>query len=137
MTKTKTWKLTLSDNTVHEFLDIRRKVGNQIIRAYLLENIIGQNLVERMNGKMRGPKDEFKDFADFLVLTFQRNNQKFRILAESGVYENLRIVGTDNDVLDSFSADEIITLFTNALKEPKEYSARMILSEDSKVAKPS
>jgi len=134
LTKTRTWKLTFDDNSVREFHDIRRIVGNQIIRAYLLEEMISKDLVVKKSVKMRGPKDEFKDFAQYLVLEFKNGKDDLRILAESGVYENLRIVGTDLKDLENLTSDEIIDLFTNVLKEPDKFKARLTISEDSKIA---
>ena len=134
MTKTRTWKLTFDDNSVQEFHDIRRIVGNQIIRAYLLEEMLSRDLFIKKSVKMRGPKDEFKDFAQYLVLKFKNGNDDLRILAESGVYENLRIVGTDLKDLEKLTSNEIIDLFTNVLKEPDKFKARLIISEDSKIA---
>ena len=134
MTKTRTWKLTFDDNSVQEFHDIRRIVGNQIIRAYLLEEMLSRDLFIKKSVKMRGPKDEFKDFAQYLVLEFKNGNDDLRILAESGVYENLRIVGTDLKDLEKLTSNEIIDLFTNVLKEPDKFKARLIISEDSKIA---
>ena len=133
MTKTRTWKLTFDDNSVQEFHDIRRIVGNQIIRAYLLEEMLSRDLFIKKSVKMRGPKDEFKDFAQYLVLEFKNGNDDLRILAESGVYENLRIVGTDLKDLEKLTSNEIIDLFTNVLKEPDKFKARLTISEDSKI----
>ena len=108
-------------------------MGNQIIRAYLLQEMLSKDLFIKKCVKMRGPKDEFKDFAQYLVLEFKNENGDLRILAESGVYENLRIVGTDLKDVEKLTSEKIIDLFTNALKEPEKFEARLIISEDSKV----
>jgi hypothetical protein len=129
----KTWKLTFEDESVHEFYDLRRKTGNQIIRAYLLEGVLKSSKVTHISCKMRGPKDEFQDFDNFLILEVTSAGTRVRILAESGVYENLRIVGTDNEVAMEYSRDEIIELFTNALNDPGDYEAVLTLSHDSKI----
>ena len=109
-------------------------MGNQIIRAYLLEEMLSKDLFVKKSVKMRGPKDEFKDFAQYLVLEFKNGKDNLRILAESGVYENLRIVGTDLKDLEKLTSDEIIGLFTNVLKEPDKFKAMLTISEDSKIA---
>ena len=119
---------------MHEFHDMRRKTGNQIIRAYLLEDILSSNYITRVSGKIRGPKDEFQDFANFLILEVNNTGTKLRILVESGVYENLRIVGVDNEEAIAYSKDDLIELFTNALKDPESYEAMLTISNDSKVS---
>ena len=133
MAKTRTWKLTFDDNSVQEFHDIRRIVGNQIIRAYLLEEMLSRDLFVKKSVRMRGPKDEFKDFAQYLILEFKNGKNDLRILAESGVYENLRIVGTDLNDFEKLTSHEFIDLFTNVLKEPDKFKARLTISEDSKI----
>lgn len=115
-------------------MDIRRKVGNRIIRAYLLENILKEEYTERVEGRLRGPKDEFKDFDMFLILSFQNDKEEYRILAESGVYENLRIVGTDSKSLMDASAEDVISFFTEALQDPDKFSAKITISNKSKVS---
>ncbi|MDH4212841.1 MAG: hypothetical protein OEV85_02870 [Candidatus Thorarchaeota archaeon] len=127
------WKLVKEDSTVDEFIDIRRKVGNQVIRAYLLKSVIESNRVEKISGKLRGPKGEFKDFSNFLILNVKNGKSEFRVLAESGVYENLRIVATDSRELAQRTSDEIIKAFTNALEEPEPNNTILILSKDSKI----
>ena len=131
MTLGPTWKLVNDDSSIDEFIDIRRIVGNQVIRAYLLDDIIKSHRVERIPGKLRGPKNEFKDFAKFLVLRLKNGDLEFNILAEAGVYENLRIVGTDSKVLAMKTRDEIIKIFTDALEEPEKNDTKLILSNDS------
>ena len=128
-----TWKLTKDDSSVDEFFDIRRIVGNQVIRAYLLDDIIGSRRVEKIPGKLRGPKNEFKDFAKFLIVEVKNGGSEYRILAEAGVYENLRIVGTDSEELTKKTRDELIKIFTDALEEPDQNDTKLILSNDSEV----
>jgi hypothetical protein len=108
-------------------------VGNQVIRAYLLNGIIAANRVRRIQGKLRGPKDEFKDFANFLILHVKNSKSEFRVLAEAGVYENLRIVATDSSEFAQRSPDEVIKAFTIALEDPEPNNTVLILSKDSKV----
>ena len=133
MTSGPTWKLVNEDSTIDEFIDIRRIVGNQVIRAYLLNNIIDTHRVENISGKLRGPKNEFKDFAKFLIVKMKNGESEYRILAEAGVYENLRIVGTDSEELTKKSRDEVIKIFTDALQEPEVNNTKLILSNDSEV----
>ncbi|MBN2228823.1 MAG: hypothetical protein JW779_04445 [Candidatus Thorarchaeota archaeon] len=128
-----TWKLIKEDSNVDEFIDIRRKVGNQVIRAYLLKDMIASNRIERIPGKLRGPKGEFKDFAKFLILRIKNGDSEFRVLAESGVYENLRIVATDSEEFAQHAPDELIQIFTDALEKPDSNDTMLILSEDSMV----
>jgi hypothetical protein len=127
------WKLIREDSTVEEFIDIRRKVGNQIIRAYLLKGIIGSDRVQRVLGKLRGPRDEFKDFADFLIVQARNKDFEFQVLAEAGVYENLRVVATNSKELAQWSSDEVIHAFTNALEKPETSDTILILSTDSRI----
>ncbi len=118
---------------MQEFIDIRRKVGNQIVRAYLLEPVLKSQSITRAEISLRGPKDEWKDFAKFLVLRVTEGENEFGILAETGVYENLRIVGTDSEEIAQKSPSEITQTFTEALKDPQGCSAVIVLSTDSKV----
>jgi hypothetical protein len=129
----RTWKLKTADGTLTEFKDIRRKVGNQIIRAYLLENALSTNRLECVKATLRGPKNEFKDFDDFFVLSAS-NDGNLKILVEANVYENLRIVGTDSERITSMSAEQIISLFTEMLDDPESHATTLILSENSKVS---
>jgi len=78
-------------------------------------------------------KNEFKDFAKFLIVKMKSGDSKFRILAEAGVYENLRIVGTDSEELTKKSRDDIIKIFTDALEDPELNETTVILSNDSEV----
>jgi hypothetical protein len=133
MSSRATWTLHRDDSSVDEFNDIRRKVGNQIIRAYLLDPVIGSNKIERMNGKLRGPKNEFKDFAKFLILRLSVDGSSARFLAEAGVYENLRIVGVDSSSLAERDSEELIKLFTDALEDVDSFDTTLVLSEDSLV----
>ncbi|TFH10857.1 MAG: hypothetical protein E4H14_01755 [Candidatus Thorarchaeota archaeon] len=133
MTSGPTWKLVNDDSSIDEFIDIRRIVGNQVIRAYLLNGIIETRRVEKIPGKLRGPKNEFKDFAKFLIIRIKKGDSEFKILAETGVYENLRIVGTDSEELVKKTRDEVIKIFTDALENPEENDTKLILSNDSEV----
>ncbi len=127
------WKLVKEDSVVDEFIDIRRKVGNQVIRAYLLNRVIEGNRVKKVAGKLRGPKDEFKDFDNFLIVHVKNGESEFRVLAEAGVYENLRIVATDSEEFAQRTPEEVIRAFTNALEEPEPNNTTLILSKDSKI----
>ncbi|MGY5878832.1 MAG: hypothetical protein RTV31_01220 [Candidatus Thorarchaeota archaeon] len=133
MTSGPTWKLVKDDSSIDEFIDIRRIVGNQVIRAYLLDDIIGSRRVEKVPGKLRGPKNEFKDFAKFLIVKVKNGDSEYKILAEAGVYENLRIVGTDSEELTKKTSDEVIKIFTDALQDPELNDTKLILSNDSEV----
>ena len=133
MSSNPTWKLVNGDDSIEEFIDIRRKVGNQIIRSYLLKDIVGSQRVERIPAKLRGPKNEFKDFDKFLILKMSDGKSTLRILAESGVYENLRIVGTDSEELAAAAPEKITELFTAALEDPEPSDTRLIISDKSKV----
>lgn len=127
------WTIKHSDGTTFDFMDIRRKVGNRVIRAYLLKEILENGRVERIRVSLRGPKNEFKDFAKFLILTISLDGETIQILAEAGVYENLRIVGTDDERIASMTPEEIIKTFTEGLKDPEKYTASLTLSDDSVV----
>jgi hypothetical protein len=133
MSSRATWTLQRDDATVDEFTDIRRKVGNQVIRAYLLDPVIGSNKIERMSGKLRGPKNEFKDFAKFLILRVSIDGSSARFLAEAGVYENLRIVGVDSSSLAERDSEDLITIFTDALADLDSFDTTLVLSDDSMV----
>ncbi|TFG33952.1 hypothetical protein EU527_05710 [Candidatus Thorarchaeota archaeon] len=128
-----TWKLVNEDSSIDEFIDIRRIVGNQIIRAYLLEEIIKSDRLKKIGGKLRGPKNEFKDFSNFLIIKFCKEQKEVRVLVETGVYDNLRIVGTDSVELSQESRDDLIKLFTDALEHPESNNTRLIISNDSKL----
>ena len=134
MTLGPTWKLVNEDSSIDEFIDIRRIVGNQVIRAYLLKEIMKTHRVERIPGKLRGPKNEFKDFAKFLIIKMKNGDSEFKILAEAGVYENLRIVGTDSEELLKRTREEVIKIFTDALEDPELNDTKLILSNDSEVS---
>lgn len=133
MTSRHTWKLVNDDSSIDEFIDIRRIVGNQVIRAYLLDEIMETRRVEKIPGKLRGPKNEFKDFAKFLVVKMNNGDSELKILVEAGVYENLRIVGTDSEKLTKKTRDEVIKIFTDALENPDLNDTKLILSNDSEV----
>ncbi len=128
-----TWKLQKDDSDIDEFIDIRRKVGNQIIREYLLDNVMNNNRVIRIQGKLKGPKNEFKDFAKFLILRISVDGVTTKFLAESGVYENLRIVAIDSMNVAQQSSEYLLGLFTDALENPESYETMIILSDDSTV----
>jgi hypothetical protein len=128
-----TWKLQKDDSDIDEFIDIRRKVGNQIIRKYLLDNVMNSNRVIRIQGKLKGPKNEFKDFAKFLILRISVDDVTTKFLAESGVYENLRIVAIDSMNVAQQSSEYLLELFTDALENPESYETMIILSDDSTV----
>jgi len=128
-----TWKLQTNNSAVEEFIDIRRKVGNQIIREYLLNGIEKSDKIHRVSGKLRGPKNEFKDFAKFLVLRLSFDGSPIRFLAEAGVYDNLRIVAVDSYKLADRKPEDLIQIFTEALEHPDKYKTIVILSDDSTV----
>ncbi|MCF2136168.1 MAG: hypothetical protein K9W43_02920 [Candidatus Thorarchaeota archaeon] len=130
---THTWKLKNADGTIEEFSDIRRKVGNQVIRAYLLDELLQKGRTIHIQASLRGPKNEFKDFAKHFILQAQHNNSEFKILAEFGVYENLRIIGTNSSTIYDMDAADIINLFTEALQSPEQYRATLLVSEDTKL----
>ncbi|MHA2064575.1 MAG: hypothetical protein ACXABY_09370 [Candidatus Thorarchaeota archaeon] len=132
MSSERSWKLKTADGTLTEFKDIRRIVGNRIIRAYLLENALSANRLERIKATLRGPKNEFKDFDDFFVLSASVDGN-LKILVEANVYENLRIVGTDSDKIMKMNAQQIIALFTEILDNPEVHETTLTLSESSKV----
>ncbi len=134
MTSGHTWKLVNEDSSIDEFIDIRRIVGNQVIRAYLLDEIMETRRVEKIPGKLRGPKNEFKDFAKFLIVKMKNgDDSEMKILVEAGVYENLRIVGTDSEQLTKKTRDEVIKIFTDALENPDLNDTKLIISNDSEV----
>ncbi|MCK5389677.1 MAG: hypothetical protein KAJ36_04265 [Candidatus Thorarchaeota archaeon] len=133
MTSRLTWKLVNDDSSIDEFIDIRRIVGNQVIRAYLLDEIMDTHRVEKIPGKLRGPKNEFKDFAKFLIVKMKNGDSEIKILVEAGVYENLRIVGTNSEQLTKKTRDEVINIFTNALENPDLNDTKLIISNDSEV----
>lgn len=126
-----TWKLQKDDSTVDEFIDIRRKVGNQVIREYLLDNVVKNTEIIRIPGKLRGPRNEFKDFAKFMILKISLDGVSASFLAETGVYENLRIVAVDSTNLADRISEDLISLFTEALENPDIYDSTLILSDDS------
>jgi hypothetical protein len=127
------WKLQKNDSIIEEFIDIRRKVGNQIIREYLLDKIVKHNKIIRVSGRLRGPKNEFKDFANFLILQISIDRSSARFLAEAGVYENLRIVAVDSSNLAERDSEDLIEIFTKALENPDTYNTTLVLSDDSTV----
>ena len=133
MTSRLKWKLVNDDSSIDEFIDIRRIVGNQVIRAYLLDEIMDTHRVEKIPGKLRGPKNEFKDFAKFLIVKMKNGDSEIKILVEAGVYENLRIVGTDSEQLSKKTRDEVIKIFTDALENPDLNETKLILSNDSEI----
>lgn len=52
---------------------------------------------------------------------------------EAGVYENLRIVGTDSLELSQKTCDDLIRLFTDTLEKPERNNTVLIISNDSKI----
>ncbi len=128
-----TWKIIHEDGRIEEFFDIRRKVGNRVIRAYLLKGLMQNGPTITIEGKLRGPKDEFKDLTKFAVLEWSRGGERARLLVESGVYDNLRIVGTDTRGLLEADPEEVIRAFTEVLMRPENHNATLILSIDSRV----
>lgn len=131
MNSESTWKLQKDDSTLDEFIDIRRKVGNQVIREYLLDNVVKNTEIIRIPGKLRGPRNEFKDFAKFMILKISLDGVSASFLAETGVYENLRIVAVDSTNLADRISEDLISLFTDALENPDIYDSTLILSDDS------
>ena len=131
MNSESTWKLQKDDSTLDEFIDIRRKVGNQVIREYLLDNVVKNTEIIRIPGKLRGPRNEFKDFAKFMILKISLDGVSASFLAETGVYENLRIVAVDSTNLADRISEDLISLFTDALENPDIYNSTLILSDDS------
>ncbi|MBS3794668.1 MAG: hypothetical protein KGY80_07215 [Candidatus Thorarchaeota archaeon] len=126
------WKLK-SANNVKSFHDIRMKVGNKVIRAYLLDRSFEENRIEKEKLSLRGPKDEFFDAAKFLVLKTGTNEEEYAFLIQAGVYSNLRIVGVDNDNIIDLEPDEIVDMVTEPLENPSEYDSRIVLSRDTKI----
>lgn len=108
-------------------------MGNQIVRAYLLDEMKNGDTIDRISATLRGPKDEFKDFARFLILSAQNGGTTYRILAEAKVYDNLRIVATDSEIIGDSEPQDIITFFTRALQDPITNCARLIVSKDTVV----
>jgi hypothetical protein len=127
------WKLKAEDGSVSEFQDIRRKVGNQIHRAFLLNDAFSANRIDKIKASLRGPKDEFKDFDNFFVINASQGSQEFRILVEANVYENLRIVATDSEYISGCDPDTIVEVFTAVLTDLERHDTRLSLSEDTKV----
>ena len=127
------WTLSLKDGSMETFLDIRRKVGNQIIRIYLLNGVLTEDRIERINGSLRGPKNEFKDFAKYFILRLQDNGDVIRFLTETGIYENMRIVGTDSQKVTQMETEEIVGKYTEALSMPEKYNISFILNDDSEI----
>ncbi len=133
MSSRATWKLQNDDSHIDEFTDIRRKVGNQVIRAYLLDTVVERGSIDRVSGRLRGPKNEFKDFAKFLILQLTVDDSSVRFLAEAGVYENLRIVAVDSTDFAERDSEDLIRIFTDALDNPEPYNTRLVVSDDSKI----
>ncbi len=127
------WKLKYEDGHVDEFTDVRRKVGNIVIRAFLLKGLLESQNVERVTAQLRGPKDEFKDFDRFAVLAGVSGGVPFKILVESGVYENLRIVAADGGHVLTMGPREMVEVFTRVLMHPADYSAGLVVSVSSRV----
>ncbi|NWF96707.1 MAG: hypothetical protein HXY34_11255 [Candidatus Thorarchaeota archaeon] len=128
-----TWRLSREDGTAEEFMDVRRKVGNRVIRAYLLQPLLDTGSALFVKASLRGPKGEFQDFAKFFVLGAQYGGRELRFLVESGVYENLRIVAADRESAAGLEPDAIVRVFTEVLTKPDECKAQIWLSTDTKV----
>ncbi|MHA1902572.1 MAG: hypothetical protein ACXADL_04955 [Candidatus Thorarchaeota archaeon] len=128
-----TWKLKIADDTMMHFIDIRRKVGNRVLRAYLLKDILEADRIEKVKATLRGPKSEFKDFAKFMVLRITEAKKVFHLLAESGVYENLRVVGVDDIDIAGRNPEDLLKVFTSSLQNPATNNASLILSIDTNV----
>ena len=133
MSSSGVWKLKSSDGKVKTFFDIRRKVGNMVVRAYLLKPLVEGGRFRQIQASLKGPRDEFKDFADFLVLRAHDEHGDFEMLVEAGVYENLRIVGADREEMNQRRPDDLLRMFTDALEDPIKYGSILLLSTDSKV----
>lgn len=123
----------MENGETEEFIDIRRKIGNRIIRAYLLDPILEAKKIDTVKASLRGPKDEFQDFDRFIILNASSNELKFRILAETGVYENIRVVGTDNKEIAEKSPDDLEKQFTDALQNHTKWNASVTISICSKI----
>ncbi|MFX0044970.1 MAG: hypothetical protein ACFE8Z_03915 [Candidatus Hermodarchaeota archaeon] len=133
MSSRSAWKLKASDGAMIEFQDIRRLVGNQIIRAYLLEGLLSGDRIVTEKAILRGPRDEFKDFDDFFVMRLTTENVVYKVLVEANVYQNLRIVGTDSSDLAQKEPAYIVALVTDALTQPDRYETTLLLSDNSRV----
>lgn len=99
----------------------------------MLKIAFAQNKVDKVKASLRGPKDEFKDFDDFLVISAEQSGEKFRILVEANVYENLRIVGTDSERFAEGNPETIVGVFTSVLTDVDIHNTRLLLSESTKV----
>jgi hypothetical protein len=124
------WTLSFNDGSIEIFSDIRRKVGNQIIRIYLLDGVLTEERIEKINASLRGPKNEFKDFSNFFILQIQEEEEEIRFLTETGVYENMRIVGTNSEKIIKMDTEEIVKKFTDALVIPDRYRTTFIVNDD-------
>ena len=114
-------------------MDIRRKVGNQIIRIYLLDGVLIEERIQRIVASLRGPKNEFKNFAKYFILRIVDEGDEIRFLTETGIYQNMRIVGTNSQMIAQMETDEIVEKYTNALKMPEKHSVSFILNNDSEI----
>jgi hypothetical protein len=103
------------------------------VRAYLLKPLLEESRVQRMKATLRGPKDEFKDFADYLVLKAHSKWGDFQMLVEAGVYDNLRIVGADREEMNQRQPDELLAMFADALEDPTSHDVVLLISTDSRV----
>ncbi|TFG14788.1 hypothetical protein EU537_02280 [Candidatus Thorarchaeota archaeon] len=133
MSKQPVWKLKLPDGGVEDFIDIRRKVGNRILRAYLLKPTKEEGRITILDYSLRGPKDEFRNFSKFFILRANRDSKIFRFLVEAAVYENIRIVGTDRDFIAEKSPEELIEIFTDAMQNPSMWNSQLTIGPDSKI----
>jgi hypothetical protein len=55
------------------------------------------------------------------------------LLAESGVYENLRVVGVDDIDIAGRNPEDLLKVFTSSLQNPATNNASLILSIDTNV----
>ena len=133
MSSQRKWTLLLKDGSSETFTDIRRKVGNQIIRIYLLDGVLIEERIERISASLRGPKNEFKDFAKFFILRIQDESDEIRFLTETGIYENMRIVGTNSEKITHLDTEEIVEKYTEALNNPEKYNTTFIVNDDSEI----
>ncbi len=112
------WTIKYDDGQQNVFIDLRRKVGNSVIRAYLLQPLLTSDRVRTVSGRLRGPRNEFKDFSKFLIVRIRHDNKTVNFLVETEVYENMRIVATDDVSISELPPKDIIGLFTESLTSP-------------------
>lgn len=123
--------MTYRNGDRFQFNDVRMKVGNQVLRAYLLRPLLELGRVERVSASLRGPKNEFKDFAKFVVLSAIHDGENIEFLTETGVYENIRIVAIRGTDAEKLSPERIMSMFMSALDEPDVHKSKIVLSYDA------